>query len=281
MANRRMGANRHKRIAERSRKRRSNAKHAGRRIVLAIAAIAAVAAAIVAGSSGLSKASHWVRTTSLFQVRDVRVAGALNASQDAVLKAAGITGGMFLGDVKPEKIIAEVQKLPWVQKVMVKRNLFGRVSLVLSERKPIAIVNLGGVFQIDRDGVVLELPASSAVALPVVSGLGDTVIDGVRRITPAGMRRFLSFWDDAQAGSADLFRQIAEVDFSRQDRIRFSLDGNPAIIEFDNNGVSTRMAQLSLLTRSLPQGKPAIRIDLRYANLAYVVQPADSSRRSQ
>jgi len=101
--------------------------------------------------------------------------------------------------------------IDWVQDASIARIWPNRMAVHIKERKPVAFVNLpapGGrgsrVLLIDAEGVLLEQPAQSHFAFPVLSGISDEQTEAERRLRVQAMTLLLD-----ELGS--LGKNISEV----------------------------------------------------------------------
>jgi len=150
-------------------------------------------------------------------VRNVTVDGVHRTDPAAVVAAARV-GGSPLVDIDTGASAARVEQLPWVAHATVVRSWPDGVTITVTERVPVAVVDRpgGGVAVVDGSGHVLELAATAppglltlgAVAVPggpgsvlgpaagpalaVADALPATLAPGVRRLAvTAGHRVWL------------------------------------------------------------------------------------------
>lgn len=111
-------------------------------------------------------------------VQDIRVEGRDKTPESVLRAALGVSKGDKLLGFSLEAARARVEKLTWVQHATVERHLPGTIVVKLEERRPFAVWQNGGKFQlIDRGGdvVVQQDPGKDADAfktLPLVVGAG-------------------------------------------------------------------------------------------------------------
>ncbi len=111
-------------------------------------------------------------------VTDIRIEGREKTPEPALRAALGLAPGDKLLRFSLDAARARIEKLTWVQRATVERHLPGTVIVRLEERRPFAVWQNGGKFQlIDRTGevVVQQDPAKDADAfksLPLVVGAG-------------------------------------------------------------------------------------------------------------
>lgn len=109
--------------------------------------------------------------TPLLDVDEVRVEGAAHLSVDDVLAASGVVRGDPLIGVDLGDVGRRVTALAWVKEVRVDRGIDGVVTLVVTERVPVATVEApGGAVAVDVEGRTLALATTVPGPLPALVG---------------------------------------------------------------------------------------------------------------
>ncbi len=113
--------------------------------------------------------------SSLLDVDEIRVVGAVNVDSAQVVAASGILIGDPLLDVDVDAARNGVGRLPWVETVSLERHADGTVVLNVSERVPrAALGGPDGLMLIDADGRQLDLVATAPEGfLPIVGIAAD------------------------------------------------------------------------------------------------------------
>lgn len=266
---RRVGANRRTKASEGRRAVNAGMRKHGLRVLAGAVVLGVVCTALVWGGQTVR---GWMMSSKALAVQAIEISGAIRLDTADVISRSGIKAGMSLFAVNPEKVVAALRANPLVERVKVKRSL-GRVSLEVVEREAVAVVNVGSVYQVDREGVLFDMPRGSYVRLPVISGLRDTLgSDGLRRLTRASQRRLARLRDELDESDTAWLNHLAQADFSGHERVLMRLDGYPATIAVPTGDVRRRMDHLRQLLEVLAGGTgPAARaIDLCNSSLAYV-----------
>lgn len=135
--------------------------------------------ALLGAASLAALAGAWLGAlhSPLFEVRHVRVVGAVHTARSQILAAAGLSrGGVLMVDVGSERAVKAVEALPWVRRVSFRREWPWSVLVVVEERSPAALVPGRALTDVvDATGRVLETlrPGRLAPALPVVMGVSQ------------------------------------------------------------------------------------------------------------
>ena len=205
------------------------------------------------------------------RVKDIRIEGQ-DKTPDSFLRAAlGVSTGDDLLGFSLDAARARLEKLTWVQHATVERHLPGTIVIRLEERRPFAVWQNGGKFQlIDRGGdvVVQQDPAKDADAfktLPLVVGAGAPAAAG-------------SLLDDLAALPALRARVVAAV---RVGERRWNLHlNNGADVLLPEGAESAAMTRLmELQTSQALLDRPLQVVDMRLPD-RLVVRPVPGKKPS-
>ncbi len=132
---------------------------------------------LVTGGCYLSWMGYqWATHTRTFQVAGVDVTGARRLSRDELQNIAGTFTGQSIFTVNLNEAAQRARALPWVRDVRLYRHLPNRISMAVSERTAVAVLDCGsGRYLVDDEGVVIIREAAAgedAQALPVVAITG-------------------------------------------------------------------------------------------------------------
>jgi len=120
----------------------------------------------------------------------VEVIGAKNVDPGKLRKLSGVDGHTNLLTLPSDEIAANVEKNPWVKDAKVEKDYFHTVRIKVTERVPIALLNIKGTgYLVDRQGFVIAgCDPAQFQSLPHVHG-GDSKSPQVERMLPNGRLR--------------------------------------------------------------------------------------------
>lgn len=271
----RVGANSRKKKATRRCKR----KHTIRKLMVKVIAFVLIAglgySVIYFGHDRIIRLKKIFEDSALLSVKEIKVKGAKNVAEDKVLALSGLKPGMKIFRINGKKVDTLLSSNPWVENVKLVRNLSGFISLEINERKPIATVNLGNIYQIDIHGMVLPLTGGVNLSLPLVSGLKDTVDYLGRQVIKADhLKRLKTFYRQVRDVDGDMMNRISQVDLSDAEKVRITFQSSPTLFELETESLALRLNHLKkLLEVIVDMAQLPARINLCYQNLAFVTQP--------
>jgi cell division protein FtsQ len=118
--------------------------------------------------------------TPLLDVDRIRVEGAAHTDVAAVRRSARIDRGDTMVGVDTAQAAARIEDLPWIGRATVTRRWPGTIEIEVTERQPLAMVEVGEdrVALVDDDGRVLDVAAEVPEGLPEVTGVRGRIAEG-------------------------------------------------------------------------------------------------------
>lgn len=126
-------------------------------------------------SLGLVLLYYQLLTWSVFCIKDnnnIEVIGTQRFSRNQILEMARLDSRTNLVALKPALVEQALQAHPWIAKAELERHWPNRITLRITERTPMALVQLEDLYYIDRTGSLFR-PSSPADPhdFPVITGL--------------------------------------------------------------------------------------------------------------
>ena len=185
------------------------------------------------------------------RVQEIRIDGRSNTPESALLDKLGVKKGDPILGFSVEDARDRIEHLAWVEHVAVERRLPGLIYVDLIERRPFAIWQYQGRFQlIDRAGeVVNDEDVSNFTDLPLVVGLG----------APAHASEMLN----ALGAAPDIRSRVAAIVRVGERRWNLQLKNNVTVMLPENHepAALARLADLQAHQQLLD--RPLVFVDMR------------------
>ena len=183
-----------------------------------------VVAAVAAGIAMIYVTLHQYGTESwrfrLDSSDNISIRGNHNVSRAQVMEvmASDIDRNIFFVPLEQRK--QQLEQIPWVKSASVMRLLPNRLKIVVTERTPVAFVDIDShIHLIDANGVVMDMPAGQAASysFPVIVGMSDSDPLSTRA---ARMKIYSQFVKEVDSGGAHYSSAISDVDVSDPDDVK-------------------------------------------------------------
>jgi cell division protein FtsQ len=205
----------------------------------------------------------WMRRTPLLGTRTVEVVGAHRLDEASVRAVAAIEPGTNLFEVDVAAAEARVASLPAVRRAHVVRHLPGRVTVLVEEREPYALVNADGLHWVDAEGYLVTGDVRpGATGLPILTGIGAPVPGTAG--PSEGLQAGLALLHVLQRTAGRLAARVSELDLARPDApVLYLVDGIE--VRLGPDAWSDRLARLDAVLGELDaRGERMATIDLRF-----------------
>jgi cell division septal protein FtsQ len=216
--------------------------------------------------AGAAFGASWAFRSPRFAVQSVEVTGTERMSPEQIAAAASIPQGISLFALDARDAVSRLEALPLVRRAEVIRSLPNRVTVVVEERRPFALVNAGRLHWVDEEGVDLGLePRAVALGAPVLSGLKpDDLGSGGHRSASDRAAFALSLLRLLLRAQGPLLGQISEIDMSRPEwPLLYTVDGIEVRLGSDDWGAQLGRLQ-GVLQQLAATGESVASIDLRF-----------------
>lgn len=180
---------------------------------------------------------------------------------------------------------AELEQIPWVEHATVMRVLPNQLRVAVSERTPIAFVEINGQIELaDGAGVILQMSPQDMAArhysFPVVLGInpGDPL-----SVRGARMQLYQRFLEDLDSGGEKVSSRLSEVDLSDPEDVKATVpeNGTDLLLYFGQEDFLARWQNYEAhITQWRAQYPNLASVDLRYERevvLKMANAPADAN----
>jgi cell division protein FtsQ len=218
---------------------------------------------------------------------NIEISGVSNASRAQVMDVARediIARNVF--SVSLDERRKKLEQIPWVESAKVMRLLPNRIVISITERTPVAFVQIGSrIHLIDAGGVVMGLPAirQSKYSFPVIHGIAEADPLSSRAAVMKIYNRMAGELSSGEGENAQFMRQVSEVDLGDPEDVKATVNdaGGTVLIHL---GASDFLERYKLLAAHIGEWRQQFKnvesVDLRYEGQIVVnpdaphVQPA-------
>lgn len=234
----------------------------------------ALATLPVLALGGLGTAGYWALTTPRFAVATIEVRGASRVSPAEIIAASDIRPGINLWTIDTARAALAVAALPEIGRAEIVRELPGRVTIVVEERRPFTLVHAERLHWVDEDGRVLGEAREAVVPpVPVISGLTEAELETLRTVPGPKARAAIAVIRALLRSGSALTQEISEIDMSRgEGPVLYTIDG--VEVRLGREEWEDRLARLEAVLAQVTT-KNVRTVDLRFRDQV-VLQGGDA-----
>jgi cell division protein FtsQ len=128
---------------------------------------------IIAGVLVAISFVYYLYNASFLNIKKIEVKGNRNLSDQQITEVAGARLGENLLRASTGRMRARLLKNPWIKLVSVNRRLPNKLEIIVTERKPFAIISFKGQFYlVDEDSFIIAKKSSlDSINLPSITDL--------------------------------------------------------------------------------------------------------------
>jgi cell division protein FtsQ len=168
-------------------------------------------------------AAYILARSSVFEVRQIKVAGNGSLSQEQIISVSGINPGENIFKLDTKSSAEKLRGIPLIKSVEISRKLPSAVEIRVEERRARALLPVeGGFIQVDGEGVCLQKGDIASSQLPVVTGVKSSVPAPGGQVKSEALGRALTVVMGFPAG---LLPMLSEVNVDGDHVIAYTMDG--------------------------------------------------------
>jgi len=211
-----------------------------------------------------------------FGLKALQVTGLHFLSGADILEASGLQAGDNVFAVDLEEIGTRIEELPWVKTAVVARRPPDRLAVDIVERRRLAWIDLGEIFGVDAEGVLLPAGRRAEESyrdldLPVIRGLDCPTCTPGEALADSSLSVLLGWWQQASAADAEFCLNVSEIGLLKPGGIRLRMVGDGLEVRLLADRVPERIRMLKKLMKRIYRECPEpAYIDMRFAGQVVV-----------
>jgi cell division septal protein FtsQ len=109
-----------------------------------------------------------------FSLERIEISRTKRISRDEIIAQAGVKPGDPLLSMDLRHIAELLEKNPWIETLKVRRRFPGTLTIEITEREPVAVVNMGYLYYMDAKGDIFKpLTEGDRLDFPILTGITE------------------------------------------------------------------------------------------------------------
>ena len=207
----------------------------------------------------------------VFNVRHVVVEGAQYLDSEKIIEKAGIELGVNIHEIDVEGISETLEKTFAAEDFTVFRRLPNTLVISISERRPVALLNMKTLVGVDKNGVPLpHIGADMVESLPIITGI-TTVSSLSDSTVKERLLKGLSMLGHIAEDAPSVYNRISEVDVSNMAKMGICLVDNGLEVIIGDSDWAKKIPILDKVINEVTSREDAIKaVDIRFGEKIYV-----------
>jgi len=111
---------------------------------------------------------------TFFKLERIEMSRLRKLSRDEIVTLAGVKLGDSLLKLDLQHVAEQLEKNPWIENLNVRRRFPGTLSIEITERVPVAVVNMGYLYYLDDKGEIFKpLTEGDRLDFPILTGITE------------------------------------------------------------------------------------------------------------
>jgi cell division septal protein FtsQ len=229
---------------------------------------AAVLAVLLLASGTLYGGFRAVKSVTLFSLKTIEVSHVKHLTQQEILELAGVEPGEDLLRMNLKRMTEHLLQNPWVETVRINRYFPDAVSIAITEREPVAIINMGFIYYLDKKGNVFKvLTQGDELNYPVITGFSEEELNSDPKGTKEALEATCDLLRILQEKGAFILADVSEIHYDKGYGFTMFTASGALPVKVGSGDFSAKIARFARIYRNLMVHLPSIHyIDLDYHN---------------
>jgi cell division protein FtsQ len=204
--------------------------------------------------------------TTFLRLERVEVNTLQRLTREDVIALAGVKPGDDLLTMKLKRVGEQLQKNPWAEKVKVRRYFPHTLAIEITEREPVAVVNMGYLYYLDKKGEIFKpLNEGDRLDYPVLTGINEEDMGKDPAGTREALKGALALMALLSGGQFPALADISEIHYDKGYGFTlFTVQGGVPV-KLGNSAFAEKLARLARIYPALQAQMPTLEyIDLDY-----------------
>ncbi|MBL0226638.1 MAG: FtsQ-type POTRA domain-containing protein [Geobacteraceae bacterium] len=161
-------------------------------------------------------AKRAIDSTTFFRLKNIEVSSAKRLTQEEILALVGVEAGQDMSRMNLKRMGEQLAQNPWVETVRIHRYFPDRLSISITEREPLAIVNMGYIYYLDRKGTVFKvLNQGDKLDYPVVTGFSEEEMNSNPAVTREALKTTCELLGILQEKGSFILADVSEIHYDK------------------------------------------------------------------
>lgn len=157
-----------------------------------------------------------ISSTTFFRVKTIEVSSTRRLPREEILAMAGVEPGRDLLRMNLKRMGEQIAQNPWVETVRIRRYYPDGLSISIVEREPLAVLNLGYFYYLDKKAMVFKvLNQGDRLDYPVVTGFSEEDLSSDPAGTKEALQATCDLLEILREKGAFILADVSEIHYDK------------------------------------------------------------------
>ena len=155
-------------------------------------------------------------TATFFRLKTIEVSSSKRLTREEILAIGGIEPGRDLARLDLKLVGEQLALNPWVETVHIRRYFPDALSITITEREPLAVVNMGFIYYLDKKGNVFKvLNHGDRLDYPVITGFSEEDLNKDPAATKEALKATCELLTILREKGAFILADVSEIHYDK------------------------------------------------------------------
>ena len=207
-----------------------------------------------------------VSAVTLFSLKSIEVSSTKHLTRVEILGLAGVEPGKDLLRMNLKRMGEHILQNPWVETVRINRYFPDTVSIVITEREPVAIVNMGYIYYLDEKGHVFKvLNQGDKLDFPIITGFSEEELSSDPKGTKEALEATCLLLKILREKGAFILADVSEIHYDKGYGFTMFTEAGALPVKVGSGDFTAKVERFARIYRDLMVQLPSIHyIDLDF-----------------
>jgi cell division protein FtsQ len=239
-----------------------------RKYLLPVIRISSRAGLILLLGGLLAASVHGLMKTTTFPVQKIEVRGIKRLTHDEIVALTGVTTGQNLLTLRLKTVGQQVSSNPWVASVRVQRFFPGTLAVSITERQPVAVINMGLLYYLDSKGEPFKpLNFGDSLDFPVVTGIAEEDLTSDPTTSREALKTACDLLAALKQHGAFILADVSEIHYDRGHGFTLFTTTEALAVKIGTDDFDKKLQRFARIYQNLMTQRPGLQyIDLDYSD---------------
>jgi cell division septal protein FtsQ len=207
-----------------------------------------------------------VSKVTVCSLKSIEVSTAKHLTREEILGLTGVEPGKDLLRMNLKRMGEQLLQNPWVETVRINRYFPDSVTISITEREPIAIVNMGFIYYLDKKGKVFKvLNQGDKLDYPVVTGFSAEELGNDPKGSAEALETTCKLLEILRSKGSFILADVSEIHYDKGFGFTLFTASGALPVKVGSDDFAAKVERFARIYKDLMVQMPSIRyIDLDY-----------------